>query len=218
MAEAARDNTIDFGSPEWLPINDAFARFRDNWGSRDPAAVALYQALVDGRLASGLALFRRTAPRAAGQHVSPLPTGQPEHHVLPPKFWRQFSLTAASDGNGVLCEPAKGFKSPAGWDAGYFFVRRSDLDAIFAPAASAMPEPTIGAATPEPALNKKALAQQLIQELYERPPHEIRKEEAKTGTVRAKVNAELMKRDKNAERFGWDTINRALGRDLRRKT
>jgi hypothetical protein len=77
--------------------------------------------------------------------------------------------------------------------------------------------PAVEAAGPKLALNKEALARQIIEELYGRPPHEIQKDQAKTGTVRTRVNAELIKRDKDAERFSWDTINRALDRDSRRK-
>jgi hypothetical protein len=71
-------------------------------------------------------------------------------------------------------------------------------------------------AASEPAITKEALARQLIQKLYKRPPHEIPKKEAKTGTIRKKVNDEQKERE-DPEHFSWDTINRALGRDPSRK-
>jgi hypothetical protein len=77
-------------------------------------------------------------------------------------------------------------------------------------------EPGVEAAAPKPAIKKEDLARQLILELYECPAPTLSKNDVKTGTVRDRVNEELRKRNRNAERLGWDTINRALGRDSRR--
>jgi hypothetical protein len=77
-------------------------------------------------------------------------------------------------------------------------------------------EPAVGAAAPKPAVKKEDIAREVIQELHGCPASTLLKNEFKTGTVRERVNEELRKRNPNAERLGWDTINRALGRDSRR--
>jgi hypothetical protein len=70
----------------------------------------------------------------------------------------------------------------------------------------------------EKVATKKDIARQVILELYECPAPTLSKDVFKTGTVRDRVNAELRKRNRNAERLSWDTINRALGRGLREIT
>jgi hypothetical protein len=105
----------EFGPPDWLPLETTFARIRQGWGSRDLAAGELHQALLDGRLGSAAVLVRRT--------------GQRERHFLEPEFWRQFEMYADSDGR-VQPRPVKGKAVTDRW---HFFVRRSDLDALYPP-------------------------------------------------------------------------------------
>ena len=101
-------------------------------------------------------------------------------------------------------------------------VARAEIEDLLGKTAEPKPELAIGAvATPEPAITKEELARRIIQDLYGRPPHEIPKSEAKTGTVRTRVNAELKRRadaegSKNYEIIGRDTIDRALRRGKRR--
>jgi hypothetical protein len=118
--------SAEFGPPDWLPLNAAFARIREGWGSRGLAAGELHQALLDGRLKSAAMLVRRT--------------GAGERQFLEPKFWRQFELAAALDGSGVRCRPVDGVVIRDTWN---FFVRRSDLDALYPPdqPAQAVTEP-----------------------------------------------------------------------------
>jgi|SRR5450631_1085342 hypothetical protein len=116
---------VDFGPPDWLTLNAVFTRIREGWGSRDLAASELHQALLDGRLKSAAVLVR--------------PTGERERHFLKPEFWRQFELAAALDGASVRCRPVKGMATTGAW---YFFVRRSDLDALYPPDKPTQPVET----------------------------------------------------------------------------
>jgi hypothetical protein len=70
-------------------------------------------------------------------------------------------------------------------------------------------------AAPIPAITKETIARQIIQELYGCAAHMLSTEH-KTGTVRHRVNENLKLRN-NPEHLSWDTTNRALGRDSRRK-
>jgi hypothetical protein len=113
---------IEFGPPDWLPLNAAFMQVLAGYGSRELAAGELYQALLDGRLKSGAIQF---PPLPAGQHVGGILTANKQHHLLKPEFWRQFEGLIGADDGSVRCWPPG--KLQGRW---YFFVRRSDLDAL----------------------------------------------------------------------------------------
>lgn len=215
MAKASDRVTTDFGSPDWPSIDDAFKRFLEV-ARGDPALAArdLQRTLEDDHdpLKSGYVRTPRQY-RKTNESLIWIPENE-ERGLLSSQFWRAEARVEYAHA-GFRCVP----RSNKGMLGRYlFFVRRSDLDAIFAPARpakAATSEPTVEAATPEPAIKKEDIARRLIQKLYERPAHTL-SDEFKTGTVRQRVNGALKLRN-NPEHFSWDTINRALGRGSRRK-
>jgi hypothetical protein len=149
----------DFGPPDWLPLQAAFARIRENWGSRDLAAGELYGALLDGRLKSAAVLVPRT--------------GQQERHFPEPEFWRGFELVAALDGASVRCRPREG---TAMTGTGYFFVRRSDLDALYPTNKPAQAETTPPGRRrgPKPKYDWPAIDREIVQRCINKKTRVVR--------------------------------------------
>jgi hypothetical protein len=196
MAKAADDTNINFLSADWLSLSAAYAQFRERAGSHALAISELYQALLDGRLKSGL-------------------IHDPQRGILPREFWRQVELYYSDyfDDGLVRFRPRPGLQMRGRW---HFFVWRSDLDAIFhrgeEPEAPAVPVATAAMAEtkPEP---KKFQAERIARALQKRYPNGVAKETS-TAAVHAAVVAEL---DTETKRLGlhdpsYTSIARAIGR------
>jgi len=127
-----------------------------------------------------------------------------QRSLLPESFWR-IQYTTGMHPTGRMWIRLRPGQKPIDGDP-RLFVWLPDLDAIFPPAGPTESE----TAKIRPATTKLARAKRDIQIVYQRPPHEIPKEDVGTGTVVKKVNADL--KLLGLDRYTWDTINRALGR------
>jgi hypothetical protein len=124
MTKRKQHARSDLGPPDWLPLDAAFERIQDGFGSRDLAAGELYQAMLDGRLGSGAVWL---PPLPAGQHVGPISTAGKKSQGLKPEFWQQFEGLVVTD-RGLRAWPTKGRMLVGRWR---FFVRRADLDRLY---------------------------------------------------------------------------------------
>jgi hypothetical protein len=194
---------LDFRSSDWGSIDNAYRRFlKEAWGSRGSAERNLNQNLENGRLR--VAFLRLESQVRQQNLLVQLPE---QRAILPDSFWRiQYTTCMHPTGQMWVCL-RPGQKAIPG-DL-RLFVWLPDLDVIFRPAGSAEAE----TAAIRPATTKVARAKRDIQNVYGRLPHEIPKEDVGTGTVVKRVNAEL--KLLGLDRYTWDTINRALGRDPR---
>jgi hypothetical protein len=121
---------LDFGPPDWLPLNAAFGRLLKLGWSRRLGAAELYRQLKAGRLKSGAIVF----PPARQIIVESM--AEATRQVLKPEWWQQYKgLTV--EGDGVQVWPP--YRVQGRW---YIFVRRSDLDELYPETVPAEPSKT----------------------------------------------------------------------------
>jgi hypothetical protein len=194
-ADDKRSTLIAFWTNDWVSLDDIYARLMERLHDADSAVAAL----------------NRVVPRAKEVGaIQILPGQQAQHYLVAPGFLEIVVGLNWSDpdSDGVYHTVRHVLlvrvKEPGKWR---FFLKRAEADAIFAPVESTKAK--------APKITKVDRAKRDIQVIYKRPPHEIPTTEAGTSTVQKRVNDELNL--SGNDRYPWDTINRALGRDPHRE-